>query len=264
MKTVACIVARTNSKRLPNKVLKNISYKTVIEHIIERVKIVNGVDEIYIATSHNKNDLKLGDIAKKNNIQIFYGSELSVISRLIKIGENESADNIIRVTGDNIFTDSFFLEKQLYQHKIGKYDYSRVEKLSIGITAEVINLVALKKCYLEIDENQSEYLFYYMYDPTKYKTLTLIPKSKELINPYSSLTLDTHEDLFRTEYVFKNINKTLISYKDIIALNSMQPIPNFHISPDLKINMPNQEKLDYKKFRAIINNRIKLSHVQYI
>ena len=54
MKNIICIVARTNSTRLPQKVLKKIGDRMLIEHLIDRMKLSVEFDEIYICTSSHK------------------------------------------------------------------------------------------------------------------------------------------------------------------------------------------------------------------
>ena len=49
MKTSVIIQARMGSTRLPGKVLKQIEGKTVLEHVITRIKQSNLIDEIIIA-----------------------------------------------------------------------------------------------------------------------------------------------------------------------------------------------------------------------
>ena len=64
------IVSRTSSKRLPNKVLKLVRGKSIIQHIIERAKLVSGVDIIVLCTSTDKSDDVLESVAKRNNIKV--------------------------------------------------------------------------------------------------------------------------------------------------------------------------------------------------
>ena len=49
--------ARSNSKRLPNKVLKKIKNKTILELIIHRLRNISGT-KLLIATTTSKNDSK--------------------------------------------------------------------------------------------------------------------------------------------------------------------------------------------------------------
>lgn len=259
MKTVACIIARTNSKRLPQKVLKKIGNKSMIEYIIDNVKKVKGIDSIYICTSNLKEDKILKEVAEKNNIKFYAGSETAVIERMLDVAEVEKADNVIRITGDNIFTDSDYLEKMLKGHIKNGVDYTRTEYLSIGVTAEVIKVTALKDCYKNIAPDKSEYLFLYMFNPEKYKCLVLIPDEKYKY-PYSTLTVDTEKDWERTRFIIEHLENDY-SYKKIIELNSKLEIPNFLIEDDINIKLPDNKVISYKKFREELEIKIMKSKI---
>ena len=57
---IICIVqARMSSKRLPGKILKEINGKTCIERVLERISKSKNIDEIWVATSLDKNDNEL-------------------------------------------------------------------------------------------------------------------------------------------------------------------------------------------------------------
>lgn len=259
MKTVACIIARTNSTRLPQKVLLDLYGKKLIEHIIERVKLVKGIDEIYIATSIHEDDKILGKIAEKNGVKVYYGSEKSVIDRMLDISRIEKANNVIRITGDNIFTDHEILEKLVASHKEHNAEYSRAEFLPLGVTGEVIKTEALKRCYESIDPNKSEYLFYYIFNPDEYNTMVLVPEDSSKKLEYSSLTVDTVNDFERTKYIFDNISSDVIKYSEIVELNKNKEIPNFNIDTEMSIKLPDINEMNYRDFRGIINKRINKS-----
>ena len=62
------VTGRLKSTRLPEKLLLEIKGKTVITHMIDRLKLAKNVDEIIICTSTIKQDRPLGELAKKNNV----------------------------------------------------------------------------------------------------------------------------------------------------------------------------------------------------
>ena len=78
----AIITSRLKSRRLPNKALKKINRETLIEHLIHRLKISNKVDNIVLATTKNKEDLKICKIATKQGIKVFRGDEKNVLQRI--------------------------------------------------------------------------------------------------------------------------------------------------------------------------------------
>lgn len=250
MKTVACIIARTNSTRLPKKVLKEISGKKIIEYIIDKIKNVRGLDVIYLCTSVDDDDKILIEVAKKNGIKAYAGSRSSIIDRMLDVAKIEGATNVIRITGDNVFTDEVFLTKMIEEHnKDPSIDYTRTEFLPSGMTAEVIKVEALKECYQRMDPNKSEYLMLYMYDPKLYNCLVLIPEIS-FQKKFTTLTVDTPEDFERTEFIIKNISKKEgFFYDDILKLNDERTIPYFEVkTKGVEVKLPDDTKMSFIKF----------------
>ena len=74
-KKIGIIVeARSNSSRLPNKHFLKILKKTMLEHLVFRLKKISNVDLIIIATTKNNVDDKICDLAKNINVKFFRGS----------------------------------------------------------------------------------------------------------------------------------------------------------------------------------------------
>ena len=60
MKIGAIVICRYNSSRLPGKILKKINNKALLTYIIERLKCVQNLDEITVATSEEATDQRVG------------------------------------------------------------------------------------------------------------------------------------------------------------------------------------------------------------
>ena len=84
LKIIATVEARSGSTRLPNKVLKKIEKKSLLEILIGRIKLSKKIDEIVIATTTNPNDLRIVELSKKLKVNYYRGSELNVLDRLAK------------------------------------------------------------------------------------------------------------------------------------------------------------------------------------
>ncbi len=246
-KVVCCIVARTNSTRLHQKVLRVVSGRSMIEHIIDRMKAVPNLSEIYIATSKHPDDEILCDIARDNEVESYRGSELSVIDRLLDIADIESAEFVVRVTGDNIYTDSKLLQALVAKTSEFDVDYSRVEGAPIGVTAEVMKVSALKRCLESIEPEMSEYLMLYMFDPDKYRTLVLDVSS--WVPPLTSLTVDTPEDWERTEFLQTRLASSgFIDLRDIVQLFSRENIPHFRLDSKSLVKLPRGKEMTLEQF----------------
>ena len=105
------IQARTGSKRFPEKIIKKIFGKPILEILIDRIKKEIDPTKIILATSLNQKDKIICDIAKKKKIKFFRGSENNVMSRFIEIGKIYNLDTIIRITSDCPLVDPKLIKK---------------------------------------------------------------------------------------------------------------------------------------------------------
>lgn len=257
-KTIGCIIARTASRRLPKKVLRNIGNKTLIEHLISRVKRAHNIDKIYLCTSVDPNEEILLSIAEKNGIYGYAGSREVVIDRMLDVADIENADNVIRITGDNLFCDEIFTDKMIELHNKHKADYTRTTALPLGVTSEIFSVTGLKSMYSTLDPNQTEYLTYYVFfSETNLKKLILYPPSS-LKNALYSLTIDTPEDFERTIFIMEHLNdKKVIYLDDILNLNKSAQIPYLQISRNIQIKFPNQQKKLYGDYLDELEEKYK-------
>lgn len=95
------IQARTNSSRLPNKLIyKAYNDETFLEYFYKRVCKSTKINRIIIATTDSNKDDIIEDICKLNNWLYFRGSENDVLDRFYKCCTKFNVKNIIRVTSD--------------------------------------------------------------------------------------------------------------------------------------------------------------------
>lgn len=152
MKIVAVTQARTNSSRLPKKVLLEISGKTILEIHLNRLKNSKLVDKLIVATTENKADDSIVEIAEKLNIDFFRGDETDVLDRYYQAVKNENADFIVRITSDCPLIDGEIVDETLAFAIENKLDYcsNRLEyHYPDGIVVEVFTFAALEKAWNE-------------------------------------------------------------------------------------------------------------------
>ena len=99
-KICALIAVRMKSKRLPKKALVDIDGYTAIERVVNNLKPSKYIDEIILATTTNKEDDAIEELAKKRGLLFFRGNEDNVVKRFIDAAEKFNADIVVRVTGD--------------------------------------------------------------------------------------------------------------------------------------------------------------------
>lgn len=101
---------RLESTRLPEKHLKIVNDKYIIEYLVMRLKNkISNIDNIKIIlnvslTSKVKYDSILTNIKNKYNIELFYGDNDNIPLRILNCSKYHNLTHIISVDGDDIFT----------------------------------------------------------------------------------------------------------------------------------------------------------------
>ena len=211
MKTGIIIQARTGSTRLPNKIVKPF-YNTdnILDIQIKKLKNLNL--PIIVATTNNKKDQKIIDIAKSHNISYYVGSENDVLSRFVNAAKENKLSHIVRVCSDNPFIMIDLLKEVIRDdHKTFDYTSHFIENQpSItthwGIFSELVSLKALLKIQkLNNDAFYKEHVTNYIYShPEQFSIkkidVTDIIKSTNNIR----LTVDTENDFIEMKKLYKN------------------------------------------------------------
>ena len=124
MKIIAIIQARLGSTRLPGKVLLDLEGKTVLEHVIRRVKSSKLVTDVIVATTINKADLKIVKLCANLGINVYCGSEDDVLDRYYQTARLFKADHIVRITSDCPLIDPLLIDEVITLHMQENADYT--------------------------------------------------------------------------------------------------------------------------------------------
>jgi len=208
------IISRSNSKRLKNKALLKIKNKPIIEILISRLlKRYDRTNLVLCSSKTNNNKSFYKKIAKKYNINLFFGSELNVLDRIISCSRKFKFKHIVRITGDNPFTDVEAILPMCKAHLKKNFDYTFNTSLPRGTRPEIFSIKALTKNYNKVvDLNSTEYLTFFFRRSDLYKVkkknFRKILKQQNLF----SASIDTQQDLkllkkFFSENNYKKINK---------------------------------------------------------
>jgi len=100
MKRVVIVQARMTSTRLPGKVLADVAGRPLLAQQLSRLKECQAVDEIIIATTSNSSDDPVAELARREGVMAFRGSEQDVLSRFVGAARASGADIVVRVTAD--------------------------------------------------------------------------------------------------------------------------------------------------------------------
>ena len=151
VKIVAIVQARMGSSRLPNKVLKKLLGKSVIEILLARLSQSKLINEIYVATSKNIENDKLCDEINSLGYKFIRGSETDVLERFNMAAKATSADIIVRITGDCPIIDPKIVDSVIDLFLKHDVDYaSNVDPPTFpdGLDVEVFTKHALEIAHL--------------------------------------------------------------------------------------------------------------------
>lgn len=172
MKVVAIIQARMGSTRLSGKVMKDIKGKTVLSHVIERVKQSKLITDIIIATTVLERDSVIDMEAIKCGAKVFRGSEDDVLSRYYYASKENNADVVVRITSDCPVIDPFVIDEIITFYLKGKYDLVTNAGSDItqrtyprGLDTEVFSIESLEASFINAKEkHQREHVTPYIYE----------------------------------------------------------------------------------------------------
>jgi spore coat polysaccharide biosynthesis protein SpsF len=234
-KVVTLIQARVKSTRLPQKVLLPVEHKLLIEHVMERLKRAETPAATLVCTSTHPDDRVLIEIAERNKIGWFAGSEEDVLDRFIQAAEKSQADVVVRTTGENPLTDPFYLDRAVQEHLKHGAEYTSVEGLPSGVRAEVIDTTALRKAHRLADNpGKSEYMTLYFRED--FFKVHLIEVEEKLKRPQYRLTVDTPQDIELIREIYKALYNPgeIIQIEEVIRFLDKHPelvAINSHIMP---------------------------------
>ena len=124
LKTVCIIQARRGSTRLRDKIFKPLAGKAVLEHVIERAALIDGVDQVVCATVDDAFNEPVQELAREAGAAAFAGSEHDVLERYYQAAVAFEAEAVMRITADCPLLDPFVCGEAVANVRAGLADYS--------------------------------------------------------------------------------------------------------------------------------------------
>lgn len=152
MKVVAIVQARMGSTRLPNKVVKPIAGRPMIEVLLSRLSRATEIDEIMVATSEDERNLPLVKLVRQLGYRCIQGSENNVLDRFVQSGRAAEADIVVRITGDCPLVDPALVDACISKFRDSGVDYlsnAAPPTFPDGLDTEVFRFEALEQAARE-------------------------------------------------------------------------------------------------------------------
>lgn len=232
MKIGAIIQARMGSTRLPEKVMKNLQGKTVLEHVIERVTQSKLIDEIIIATTTHERDAVIESEALRCGVKAFRGSEDDVLSRYYYAAKENSIDVVVRITSDCPLIDPTVLDEIIDFYLKNNYDIVSNASSDLsnrtyprGLDTEIFSFEVLENAFNNAEEKyQREHVTPFIYE----KATKVFYYKNDVDYSKHRWTLDTDEDFKLITEIYRQLyhGKHDFYLRDIAKL--LEEIPELY------------------------------------
>jgi len=234
MRKAAIVQARTSSTRLPGKILKTLPFEseiTVLEQVVKRLEKCRNIDDIVIATTAKKVDDAIVELAEKQGVRYFRGSNEDVLDRYYNAALDCNADIIVRITSDCPCIAPEIVDSVIKKHIETQADYtSNITRRTFprGMDTEVVSFDTLELVNSQaVRKSEREHVFTFIRasKPESFKIGLVEAESVYLERPDVRLVLDEEKDyallcavydyLYKKDEVFRLI--------DIIRLFNEKP-----------------------------------------
>ena len=132
MTSVAILQARTNSLRLPCKVLLPINQTPIV--VLAAQRAANTGRDVIVATSNESTDDALSETLKNYGIPYYRGSLNNTLERVVFALDDYSDETLVfRLTADNVFPDGKLLDEIEKDFKERELDYLCCNGINSGL-----------------------------------------------------------------------------------------------------------------------------------
>ncbi len=230
------ITVRTGSSRLPQKCLRDIGGKRVIEHVIERAKRSKKADFILLCTTKLPEDNILCKIAIKNKVFVFRGSTEDKLDRWNEATKRYKVDFFVTFDGDDLLCDPELADLTFEQSKDGAdfADFIEANNVPCGAFTYGIRTSALRKVCEIKGTVDTEMMVPYFTETGLFKVEPLKNVPEDLQREFR-MTLDYEDDLKFFTNIFEHFGNKVFGLRDVIKYLDDNP-------EIVKINSYLQEK----------------------
>jgi len=217
-----------NSQRLPGKVLADIEGEPLLKYVVKRLEKTKKIEKIVIATTLNREDDKVAELARRLSVGIFRGSEEDVLGRYYQAAKFFEGNVIVRVTGEDPLIDFNVVDKVI--HAFFKVDAEYATNIvprtfPVGMDTEVFSFEILERLQnLVKDLYNREHVTTYIRDNIgDFKTVNVEAKGV-IKRPDITLSVDFPKDLDFMRDLFKAVKE---DGREVIELGVEQIFENF-------------------------------------
>ena len=245
---IAFIVqARSGSTRLPNKMnMPFYENQSILDIILNRLKTHFKDIPVILATTVNSKDDMIVGTGKRNQVEVFRGSEDNVLSRFVEASKKFSVKHIIRICADNPFISVKYLEELIHFYQSQKVDYVSfisdsglpAMKTHFGFFAEITSFKILETTAQKTqDPFYCEHVTNFIYGNPGLFSLNFIKIPSEIEKANIRLTVDTLEDFTICQKIYSYLTHQNLSAEPASIITYINDNPDFLVTMKDQINL---------------------------
>ena len=237
------ITARLGSSRLPRKMLLDLCGRSVLAHVVERLREARRPDLMLLATTREPEDDELADAASRLGVEVVRGDTDDILARWLDAAEAHDADLLVTCDGDDVFCDPAHVDRVVDRYEETAADYIACVGLPFGTAPTGIARSGLARVCALKTETATEGQGRFFADPTIVSRSEL-QAPEDVRHDTARMTLDYPEDLAFFEALIAQLG-------DDAPVASLERIVGvLHARPDIvAINGGLQEEY-WRRFHA--------------
>jgi spore coat polysaccharide biosynthesis protein SpsF (cytidylyltransferase family) len=225
----AVVQARMGSRRLPGKTLADIGGRPMLGRLVDRVRLIPGVERVVIATTDQPADKAILGFAEAEGLPASAGSEQDVLDRVYRAATRFGVSVIVRVTPDCPMLDPEVSGRVLaeFDRREGTVDYvSNVHPPTFpdGLDTEVFSIQALETAWRETRlPSDREHVTPFMWRQPERFRIANVASARDL--SAQRWTVDTAGDLEFARAVYAALDRAgrVFGMDDVLGLLESRP-----------------------------------------
>lgn len=189
------IQARLGSSRLPRKVLETVAGKTILERMMDNLRLVDELDDVVLAIPAS--DVRLAEVAEARGWDWVSGSEHDVLGRFVETIRGRPTTSVLRMTADCPLLDPGIVGAVATAQRARPADYRFIEGYPRGVgDVEAISVDALLRMDREArSAHDREHVMTYIIDHQDSFECAFDEAPELVRRPELRVCVDTVEDL---------------------------------------------------------------------
>jgi spore coat polysaccharide biosynthesis protein SpsF len=214
------IQARSDSVRLPKKVLRNLYGQPMLQWVVRRTADAASADKVIVATSVSPNDDAIELFCRSESIRYSRGPLENVAKRLMDVAKQERESAFVRISGDSPVIDPAILDLavRIYQSRTCDLVTNVFPRtFPRGQSVEVINLATMENAFNQsTDKEDAEHVtqFYYK-NPEKFEIVNFTSGEDR---GKVQLSVDTEADFLSMEKILTACKGCPGGWQELAAL----------------------------------------------